>query len=276
MECKAEGAVYATRESTCALTAEKSVDEESSVPDEDRRRRRPAESGLECTNEEITSLIREHGAECHGTISFQTDHPGSPVGVHRAIAEVLANRFEIGKGCGTRDAKRADSGKDGQPIAVNGDGDLAGNAHHAPGDEEDGADEKREAEKRHSQIEVALHNLCAVNSGHRSTRPDTGKWHDEERHPAAGAGAGGESISRGRIPGAGGRRVQIDRTRRRDNRRNERGQDAAGSAQDLREMERIAAGAAEHCIGGDVDIVCRGFGAAGGTGDLHEFEGIMP
>jgi hypothetical protein len=41
-------------------------------------------------------------------------------------------------------------------------------------------------------------------------------------------------------------------------------------------MERIAAGAAEHCIGGDVDIVCRDFGAAGGTGDLHEFEGIMP
>ena len=43
----------------------------------------------------------------------------------------------------------------------------------------------------------------------------------------------------------------------------------------LRDVEGVAAGAAERHVGGDVDVARRDGGAAGGTGDLHEFVGIM-
>ena len=41
-------------------------------------------------------------------------------------------------------------------------------------------------------------------------------------------------------------------------------------------MERVAARAAKRHIRGDVNVVRRDLGAARRTGDLHEFEEIMP
>ena len=41
-------------------------------------------------------------------------------------------------------------------------------------------------------------------------------------------------------------------------------------------MKRVSARAAKRHIGRDVDVVRRNLGATGGTGDLHEIDGIMP
>ena len=118
--------------------------------------------------------------------------------------------------------------------------------------------------------------LRAVNTGHGSASPDAGEGYEEQCAPTAGGGSGGESVGHGGVPGAGWRRVQIDRTRGWNHAVDERSEDATGASEDFGDMEGVSAGAAKRHIGGDVDVVCRDPGAAGRTSDLHEIGGIMP
>jgi len=160
----------------------------------------------------MTPLTGQHGPEGHGSRAFEPNDTRGAVGVHRPDTEVFAHRFEFGEASGARHAEWADPGENGKTVSVHGDSDAACDHQKAERHKEAGSDEEWEPEEGHWQIEMPFDDLGAVDAEHGTTGPDAGERDEKQCAPAAGAGSGGETVGQWGVPGAGGRRVEIDRS----------------------------------------------------------------
>lgn len=242
----------------------------SAAGNEDRGGRGGAEGGLQGSGQEMAAVVGEPGAESHGSGALKADDARGTVVVHGAEAEVFGDGFEFGEAPGARDAERADSCEDGEPVAMDGHSDFAEERHRAHRDQQGRSQKEGDAKEGHGQIELTLDDLRPVDAEHGSASPYAGERDKEECSPVAGTCAGGESVGFRPVPGARGRSVEVDGAGGRSDRRKERTEGGTAGCQGLRGMERVAARAAERHVSGDVDVVCRDFGVTGGTGDLHE------
>lgn len=201
----------------------------SAVRDEYRRRRVSTERGFEGAGKEVSTVVGEHRSERHGARALKPDDSRGAICVHGTEAEVFSHRFEFREVSGARDAEWANSGKDSQPVTVDGDGHLADRHYEAGRDQEARPDQERETEEGHRQVEVPLDDLRAVDAEHGSTGPRAGEWHEKQSGPASSTGSGGETVSFRSVPGAGGRRIEIDWAGGRNHGVDERSENAAGA-----------------------------------------------